>query len=89
MNTTRRNLPFFNNSFTYMHIPPYVLIHIKNFILQDYWRRKKKIMLLNLPERKKLFECITTATKKPRFKKEFVKNLFDNSVMTIYSVYSS
>ena len=46
-------------------------------------------MLLNLPERKKLFECITTATKKPRFKKEFVKNLFDNSVMTIYSVYSS
>ena len=72
-----------------MHIPPYVWIHIKNFMLQDYWRRKKKIMLLNLPERKKLFECITTATKKPRFKKEFVKNLFDNSVMTIYSVYSS
>ena len=72
-----------------MHIPPYVWIHIKNFMLQDYWRRKKKIMLLNLPERKKLFECITTATKKPRFKKEFVKNSFDNSVMTIYSVYSS
>ena len=72
-----------------MYIPPYVWIHIKNFMLQDYWRRKKKIMLLNLPERKKLFECITTATKKPRFKKEFVKNLFDNSVMTIYSVYSS
>ena len=79
--------PFFNNSFTYMHIPPYVWIHIKNFMLQDYWRIKKKKILLNLPKRKKLFECITTATKKPQFRKEFVENQFNNRVMTIYSVY--
>ena len=70
-----------------MHIPPYVWIHIKNFMLQDYWRRKKKKILLNLPKRKKLFECITTATKKSQFRKEFVENQFNNRIMTIYSVY--
>ena len=70
-----------------MYIPPYVWIHIKNFMLQDYWRKKKKKILLNLPERKKLFECITTSTKKPQFRKEFVENSFNNRVATIYSVY--
>ena len=70
-----------------MYIPPYVWIHIKNFMLQDYWRIKKKKILLNLPKRKKLFECITTAIKKPQFRKEFVEIQFNNRVMTIYSVY--
>ena len=74
-----------------MYIPPYVWIHIKNFMLQDYWCKKKKKILLDLPKHEEAWPhlVLTTATKKPQFRKEFVKNQFDNRVTTIYSVYSS
>ena len=71
-------------------MPPYVWIHIKNFMLRDYWRRKRKKVLDDLPENDtNTFPhmVLTTATDPPQFKKEFERNPFSTRITTIYSIH--
>ena len=73
-----------------MHIPPYVWIHIKNFMLQDYWNRKKRSILDDLPKSDVdtfPHAVLTTAAKATRFKKEFERNPFNERITTVYSIY--
>ena len=72
-----------------MHIPPYVWIHIKNFMLQAYWLRKYGETLQELPKSDKNIcpgRVLTTATKTPQFIKEFERTPFQDRISTIYSV---
>jgi len=75
-----------------MHIPPYVWIHIKNFMLQAYWLRKYRESLQALPKSDKNISprrVFTTATKTPQFIKEFERAHLHDRITTIYSIYNS
>lgn len=72
-----------------MHIPPYVWIHIKNFMLQAYWLRKYRETLRVLPKSDKNIwpgSVITTATEHPQFIKEFERAPFQERISTVYSI---
>jgi len=69
-----------------MHIPPYLWIHLKNFML---WQKKNKLIKLPACEEAWPGQVLTTATIQPRFKKEYSRNTFDNRIITVYSIYDS
>ena len=72
-----------------MHIPPYVWIHIKNFMLQAYWLRKYREALQILPKSEKNISprwVLTSATKKTQFRKEFERAPLQDRISTVYSI---
>ncbi len=72
-----------------MHIPPYVWIHIKNFMLQGYWRKKYTETIQTLPLPKKdvwPHAVVTSATKPVIFRKEFERSPFHERISTVYSI---
>ena len=68
--------------------PPYVWIHIKDYMLQEYWMKRYNLVLNELPRYKTLvypedasssfagkeFIVYTTATVSPQFTKTFQEN---------------
>ena len=83
--------------------PPYVWIHIKDYMLQEYWMRQFNSVLKELPKYETFlypnesvksgepFCVYTTATVFP----QFVKTFHENSIVTIkdpittYEIYKS
>ena len=83
--------------------PPYVWIHIKDYMLQEYWMKQYNSALKELPKYNtflypktstkngKPFKMYTTATVFP----QFVKTFHENGIVTIkdpiitYTIYKS
>ena len=83
--------------------PPYVWIHIKDYMLQEYWMRQFNSVLKNLPRYNTFrytkesiksgypFCVYSTATIKPRFVKTFHANVIATikDPIVTYEIYKS
>jgi hypothetical protein len=57
------------------------------YISSYVWSKKKKLISLPACEEVWPYQVLTTATIRPQFKKKYIRNTFDNRIITIYSIY--